>query len=142
VSAYKRFFVRGRMMTTVDLAHEAGCSYDMMRWRLRSMTPEQALEYEPGPRGRPEASEPWLGFSTLRYEQDVQAQAICAHGPYSLEEIGEVLGLCRERVRQIESGAIKKLAAALRSNGVDGRDLGEWFAEFALARERSEYVDE
>lgn len=31
------------------------------------------------------------------------------YGSFSLEEIGQIIGVTRERVRQIESGAIKKL---------------------------------
>ena len=34
---------------------------------------------------------------------------------YTLEEIGEVLGVTRERVRQIETKAIKKLRHPLRA---------------------------
>ncbi len=41
-------------------------------------------------------------------------------GPRTLREIGEVLGLTRERVRQLENGALMKLMLALDSDKVSG----------------------
>ncbi len=43
--------------------------------------------------------------------------------PRTLEAIGRELGLTRERVRQIESAALRKLRALLGARGVDARDL-------------------
>jgi len=40
---------------------------------------------------------------------------IAGENPQSLEQIGEKLGLTRERVRQIKEKAIRKLRAAPRS---------------------------
>mgnify|MGYP000713559134 CR=1 FL=1 len=47
------------------------------------------------------------------------------HGqpPETLEAIGRDLGLTRERIRQIEAAALRKLRALLRARGVDPADL-------------------
>ena len=43
--------------------------------------------------------------------------------PQTLEAIGRQLGLTRERVRQIEAAALRKLRALLRARGVDAADV-------------------
>jgi hypothetical protein len=57
--------------------------------------------------------------SHTRFDQDPYAQALLlALGrPATLEEIGEAMGLTRERIRQLEAEALKKMHAALRLRG-------------------------
>lgn len=42
---------------------------------------------------------------------DSCALDVAERGGITLEEVGRKLGVCRERVRQIEVGAVRKLAA-------------------------------
>ncbi len=43
--------------------------------------------------------------------------------PMTLEAIGQRMGVTRERVRQIEAGALRKLRASLEARGIDFPDL-------------------
>lgn len=64
-------------------------------------------------RGLPAAPrhEAWEGASTLSWDDDERAQhALAERGPMTHQQIGELLGLTRQRVQQIEAIAIRKLA--------------------------------
>jgi DNA-directed RNA polymerase sigma subunit (sigma70/sigma32) len=46
-----------------------------------------------------------------------------SRGNYTLEQIAEMMGLTRERVRQIEANALRKLRRELRRRGLDDKAL-------------------
>jgi DNA-directed RNA polymerase specialized sigma subunit len=46
-----------------------------------------------------------------------------SRGNFTLEEIAEMMGLTRERVRQIEAMALRKLRRALRLRGIDADSI-------------------
>lgn len=86
--------------------------------------------------GRP--FDPWRG---LEWEEHAEARRIVAENPdgMTLEEVGKVLGVTRERVRQIEAAALEKLrtgtglAEAVTVDDrtvalVPCRDCDAWFA--------------
>ena len=56
---------------------------------------------------------------------------------YKLDEIGDLVGISKERIRQVEAAALRKLRRKLEQMGVDYEDLtfdnGE-IAEYGTAR--------
>ena len=67
---------------------------------------------------------------TTRYADDIAAQLCVAAFPggMELEEIGEAMGMSRQRVQQIEAQALESLRRRLRLAGVRAEDLGEAIA--------------
>jgi len=107
--------------------HEDGFSdaclkmHDDLAWEL-GMTPEavrkdiRASWDDPGPDERVEL-------------------AIAEHGPMSLVQIGRIMGCSRERVRQIEADALRKLR---RRAEIAGEDTGFRLLLRELAQSRAE----
>ena len=44
----------------------------------------------------------------------------CNHGPFTLEEVGNMMGVTRERIRQIENKALRKLKHDKRRDFFEG----------------------
>ena len=44
----------------------------------------------------------------------------CKYGPFTLEEVGNMMGVTRERIRQIENQALKKLRRNNRKHLLEG----------------------
>ena len=82
-----------------------------------------------GPRGRPRKAALRAGDVTPLHRDPTweEVAAFVEEHPDGarLEEIAAVLGLCRERVRQIEAVALRKLGEAMRGHEADVR---EWLA--------------
>ena len=47
----------------------------------------------------------------------------CNYGPFTLEEVGDMMGVTRERIRQIEAKALLKLRKHLQERGIKPSDL-------------------
>lgn len=80
-----------------------------------------------------ESGEIWEGAYDAPWALDDVAQAVVAEiGPMTLAEVGECLGVSRERVRQVEESALRKLAATLEADGAAAEAidlLRAWAAE-------------
>lgn len=63
--------------------------------------------------------------SFTRYDDDAECQRFVADHPDGapLEEIGEAMGLTRERIRQIEEVALRRFASRLRFAGITEDDV-------------------
>lgn len=79
---------------------------------------------------------PALVHPTMPYELDEAAQRFVDEHPDggSLDEIGEAMGLTRERIRQIESIALRRLSIRLPLAGIDPEDAAEYFQSKARRR--------
>jgi hypothetical protein len=65
--------------------------------------------------------------SHTRYADDVAAQLFVAAYPdgATLEEVGDAFGVTKERIRQIENGALRHLESRLRLVGITAEDFME-----------------
>ena len=64
------------------------------------------------------------------------------YGEYTYSEIAEELGVSRERVRQIEKEALKKLAVKFRQLGYDEAFLGDSteLSDYAYENDKGESI--
>jgi transcriptional regulator with XRE-family HTH domain len=78
-----------------------------------------AIERRTAPAVRP------LVDSATRYVDDPAARLFVAHfgDAASYEDVGEALGVSRERVRQIEEVALRKLRLGMRAAGITAADV-------------------
>lgn len=107
----------------VACKHHLLLSIDETRGRPRKGAPGQAVSIagERGtvtPRSTPEAVEAWTerAAETLLEMPDTCALDVAERGRQKLVEIGRVLRLTRERVRQIEMKALRHAAHAARAH--------------------------
>lgn len=70
---------------------------------------------------------PHLGADEL---PETCTQDVADRGPVTLEQIGDLMNLTRERVRQVEMIAFRELRKAIRDAGLT-RNTKEWLAEIA-----------
>jgi hypothetical protein len=77
--------------------------------------------------------------SVTRFADDPEAISFVATHPGggTLEEVGEMFDLTRERIRQIEERALAKLVDRLRLAGVHPADVAEMLASKAGLERRS-----
>jgi hypothetical protein len=128
------FTVRGESYTAKHWAMRLGVRQTVLFDRLKNgEPPELAMR---GPDSVDESAhrdELWPGANDLPWDEDFRAQYLvnCC-GRLSLEQTGKVLGISRERVRQIEEFALYKLAKTL------GVDTGDAVRTMLAARDARE----
>ena len=117
--APKRYYGRGRCLSLKEWRDEIGTSYDTMHsylirygddfgiTRLMEHREAQRATRDAVPDGHPNSK----SWEDLKWEDDAVAQYVVEMHPdgLTLEEIGELMGLTSERVRQIEESALRKL---------------------------------
>ncbi len=68
----------------------------------------------------------WLhALSTHEHDVIVRRFGLEGHDPMTLEDVGEAIGLTRERVRQMQIEGLKKLRVVLESEGLTKEDSTE-----------------
>ena len=66
----------------------------------------------------------WLSrLDELDYQVVVHRYGLAGHSAKTLEEVGEVVGLTRERVRQIQLRAISRMRRFMNFSGVDESEI-------------------
>jgi hypothetical protein len=119
----------GEVLSIAAWAEQVDISPRALRDRLKRLPAEVALSLSPKAKygELPELGEPrsW-SWSVLQWEDDPWAQTFVEEHPggATLEEVAEVLGVTRERVRQIESKALRKLR---RMGAFRKYQFGEWW---------------
>jgi len=84
------------------------------------------LAFDVKPRnGHVQENFPDFGVERLDDLPDTCSLDVADRGEHTLEEVGERLNLTRERVRQIEAGALSKLMSALLDQGFEPDDIAE-----------------
>jgi len=67
----------------------------------------------------------WLDSLGERYRRVVELRfGLFGHEKKTLEKVGEIVGLTRERVRQIQLDALKKLREIIEAEGLTGEEFG------------------
>lgn len=118
----------GERRTLVDWARDLPISPSILRRRIRALPAEVALSIPPKRHvdldAVPGAPGSWT-WELLPFAADPWARAFVAQHPSgaTLEVVGDALGLCRERVRQVEESALRKFRASASRLGLDLSEL-------------------
>jgi len=127
----------GTSMPLTEWARLYGLRPGHLRRRLQALKglpPEVILSVRYArhldPRAKPGAPHSWT-WDALCWEDDEWAQTWVARHPggATLEEVGDALGIVRERVRQVEEVAMLKLRRAARQQGLPMRMMLEALSE-------------
>lgn len=93
---------------------------DTERAELAARSPEELPARKPKAPRETRSHAERIAWESTRYADDIETQLFVAAFPDGamLDEIGEFLGITRERVRQLESDAMRSLAKRMRLAGV------------------------
>ena len=130
--APKRIQAFGEEHTVSEWSQITGIKAASINARLaEGVDPEDAVSRDHVTQAR----ELWPGANDLPWEADGVAQGLLEqYGPFTLEEVGVFLGVSRERIRQIEEIALRKLKGALEDEGFTREECLGWLVELQEAR--------
>jgi DNA-binding transcriptional MerR regulator len=141
---------RGQMLSIIEISEKTGIHPETLWYRAQKgidLTRKPERSFKAANRGRassvykPRVKEESLFDDKLPYESDLRAQiavsiAVQRGSGLSLEEVSVCMGLCRERVRQIERRAMRRIWAWAARNNEEKR-LREWLQLLAEGRQES-----
>ncbi len=112
--------IMGYKLDTVSLDEKAGDNSEshMGGYNVADPTSHNPLDIV-GDQSTQELLTDWLSrLDELDYQVVVHRYGLAGHSPKTLEEVGEEVGLTRERVRQIQLRAISKMRRFMNFSGV------------------------
>lgn len=126
----------GRTQSLAAWARETRLSRYTIASRIADGMPAEEALTKPA---RAFDNEMWPGANELPYESDLTARLLLReHGPFTLVELSEMLGVCKQRVEQIEKRAMLNFVQAARDAGEDPDEMVEWLIERVRAADARE----
>lgn len=123
----------GKTQSVYQWSKETGIGRDMIASRIfvDGLAPEEALSKKTAAG----LKEFWDGANDLPFEADIYCQQVCRWFPrLTLSTVGTILGITRERTRQVQDEAVEKFIAGLVDEGFDAVEIRAWLQQLEVER--------